>query len=193
MSVGNSLNTETFPNNGISIYVSQESGSDTIGTGSIFSPLATMNAALALCRDVLPGTYFFINVVDSSVYDEIMVLDFGLNIYAPAAVFSSSLGDTITASGSGVVVNASVIQSTGGLAWNNTAGYPIITINASFGGNFVNNAPGTTMTINANTIFGSISNPGSGSKSIINLAAPIGGTTDAATFCPWSNTLTPAS
>ena len=193
MSVANALNTSVYPNNGVSIYVSQETGSDVTGTGSIFSPFATMNAALTLCRDVLPGTYFFINVTDAADYDEEMVLDFGVNIYAPAAGFSSSAGDTITASGSGVVVTASVIQSTGGLAWNNTAGYPIINFNASFAGNFVNNAGGTIMTIFANTIFGSISNPGGGSRTILNLASPIGGSADVATFSPWSNTLTPAT
>jgi hypothetical protein len=118
MSIVNALNTSIFPSNQISLYVSKAVGSDVTGTGSIFSPLASMNAALALCRDVLPGTYFFINVTDAETYDEAMVLDFGVNIYAPAATFQTSVasGDCMTLTGSGVVVYASVIQSTAGNA-----------------------------------------------------------------------------
>ena len=188
----NSLNTSIYPNNGVSIYVSKLNGNDTTGTGGFFSPLKTMNAALTLCRG-LSGTYFFINVVDAETYDEAMLLDISVNIYAPAATFSCSTATTFTLTGSGVVINASVIQSLAGDAVLNNAGYPIINFNASFAGDFVNNAGGTTSTIFANTIFGSVTNPGSSARTIINLAAAIGGSAGSGTFCPWSNTLTPAS
>jgi hypothetical protein len=193
LSIVNAINAAKYPNNGVSLYVSKLNGNDA-NTGSIFSQLASMNAAHALARS-LPATYFFINVTDAETYDEAQVLDYPVNIYAPAATFQTiaASGDCMTLTGSGVVVYASVIQSTAGNAVTVNGGYPILGFNASFAGNFVANSGAGYVTINANTIFGSVSNPGfaGGTRTILNLSTPIGGSVDAYTFAPWSNSLTP--
>lgn len=173
------------------IYVSQASGNDS-NSGSFSAPLATFGAAITLANTFSPP--LVIICLDQETYDEQLTISSSITIYAPYATFSCTTGDAFTFNSYGITVTFSTLQSTAGNAVTNTFGYPQITFLASFSGNFVNNAEnGHTMFITAQTIVGSVINSiGSPNNyTVLSLASPIGGSTDANTFAPWSNTLVP--
>lgn len=188
MAIANALNTSNYPCDGSNIYVSKLFGSDVTGTGSQFSPLATWTAAIVLANS-LPGTSFQFYGLDGESYDETN-LDFpnGSYIFAPNATFMSTTGNTLHIT-SFINLTCNLLQSTGGFSINVTAGYPILTFNACFAGDF--NITTNVTTINANTIATNVTNSG-GAKTVLNVAMPVAGA-DASCFAPWSLSLTPIS
>lgn len=190
MTIANALNTSIYPCDDVNIYVSQLFGSDVTGTGSQFSPVATWGRAIVLAG-IFGGTVFQFYCLDGATYDE-QDLDFPNNsyIFAPNATLQSSAGDCLKITGF-INITASIIQSLAGHAANITAGYPILNFGTSFIGDFYNNTGGNTVTINANGIFGNVTNIGTG-ITILNLDNAIGGTVDQGCSAPWSLALPPS-
>lgn len=113
MTINNSINAASYPNNGNQIFVAQSFGNDA-NTGSYFAPFATFGAALTAAYGISAETPPTIIGLDNAFYDEQLVLTDTTYIHAPYASISSSSGDTITFNGDAAIVTFHALESTAG-------------------------------------------------------------------------------
>jgi hypothetical protein len=94
IAAGNVFNTNLVTNTG-NLYVSQDSGSDTLGDGSFNNPFATFGAAITAAGSPLIMTD--IVGLDGATYAENVVINSpNISIVAPNAILSPSSGDALT-------------------------------------------------------------------------------------------------